>query len=245
VTNGQEPLTATVDGVDLTFPVVVRDASIATVTVLGSARGARQALAGTGLEAVSPLPGRALWTVSAIDYRDNDLGDYLEIAIAVVVRRKGRSRFGSAVDLARARLHTHITHLPVNQRFTCLAGQQLWGFPKTMDQLSFDRVDVRLQATWSRDDQLIMRLVTPAVGRRPIPSTSLQTYTVMDDRTHVTEFTMGGSEGRFGSGVSVEIELGDHPVADELRRAGLPGRPMSAIWIGEASGSFGPPEPVD
>lgn len=237
--------TAIVDGREIAFPVVVRDASIATVTVLGSARGAREALDGTGLEPVTPLPGRALWTVAAIDYRDNDLGTYHEIAIAVVVRRKGRSRLGSAVDLARARLHTHITHLPVDQRFTYLAGRELWGFPKTIDQLDFDRVGDRLQATWARDDQMILRLSTSASGRRRVPTTSLQTYTVMDGRTHVTDFTMGGCDGSFGSGLGVELELGDHPVADELRRAGLPGRPMSAIWVGRAEGSFGSPHAVD
>lgn len=237
--------TTTVDGQEVTFPVVVRDASIATVTVLGSARGAREALAGTGLQPVTPLPGRALWTVAAIDYRDNDLGEYHEIAIAVVVRKKGRSRLGSAADLARARLHTHITHLPVDQRFTYLAGRQLWGFPKTIDQLDFDLVDDKLHATWARDDQVVLRLSTPASGGHRVPSTSLQTYTVMDGQTHVTDFTMGGGEGSFGSGFGVDLELGDHPVADELRQAGLPGRPMSAIWIGRANGSFGRPEPVD
>lgn len=237
--------TAIIDGREVTFPVEVRDASIATVTVLGSARGAREALAGTGLEPVTPLPGRALWTVAAIDYRDNDLGEYHEIAIAVVVRKKGRSRLGSAADLARARLHTHITHLPVDQRFTYLAGRQLWGFPKTVDQLDFDRVGDQLQVMWSRDDQLILRLSTPASGRHRVPTTSLQTYTVIDGRTHVTDFTMSGQDGSFGSGLGVDLELGDHPVADELRRAGLPGRPMSAIWVGRATGSFGKPEPVD
>lgn len=236
---------AVVDGRELTFPINVRDASIATVTVLGSARGARQVLQGTGLEPVTPLPGRALWTVSAIDYRDNDLGDYHELAVAVVVRKKGRSRLGSAVDLARARLHTHITHLPVDQRFTYLAGRELWGFPKTVDELAFDVVDDRLHATWVRDDQMILRLSAPAAGRHRIPATSLQTYTVMDGQTHVTDFTMGGTGGRFRSGLGVQIELGDHPVADELRQAGLPGRPISSIWIGRAEGSFGAPERVD
>lgn len=241
----QSQQTTTVDGQEVGFPVVVRDASIATVTVLGSARGAREALSGTDLEPVTPLPGRALWTVSAIDYRDNDLGDYHEIAIAVVVRKKGRSRLGSAADLARARLHTHITHLPVDQRFTYLAGRELWGFPKTIDQLHFDLVDGRLHATWARDGETILRLSAPASGRHRIPTTNLQTYTVMDGKTHVTDFTMGGREGSFGSGLGVDLELGEHPVADELRRAGLPGRPMSAIWIGRATGSFGRPDPVD
>lgn len=234
-----------VDGQEVTFPVEVRDASIATVTVMGSADGARRALAGTGLEPVTPLPGRALWTVAAIDYRDNDLGQYHELAIAVVVRRKGRSRLGSAADLARARLHTHITHLPVDQRFTYLAGRQLWGFPKTIDQLDFDLVGEQLRATWSRDGELILRLTAPASGRHRMPTTRLQTYTVIDGAPHVTDFTMRGRDGAFGSGMGVRIELGGHAVAEELRQAGLPGRPLSAIWIGRAEGSFGAPRPAD
>ena len=57
------------------------------------------------------------------------------------VRRRDEPRglpwLGAAMALMRSRLATWIWKLPVNQAFTCDAGRGIWGFPKTIEQITF------------------------------------------------------------------------------------------------------------
>ena len=64
------------EGREVTLPVTVRDACSGAATYLVSARAARRLLPGPELDVVELLPGRALFSVACIDYRDNDLGAY-------------------------------------------------------------------------------------------------------------------------------------------------------------------------
>ena len=111
-----------------------RDACSATATWLVSARAAQALLPGPELEIAQVLPGRGLLSIACIDYRDNDLGDYNEVSITFFVRKRGDRKgipfMGAGIDMIRGVLPTHIIHLPVNQSFTCEAGQVIWGFPK-------------------------------------------------------------------------------------------------------------------
>jgi len=66
-------------------------------------------------------------------------------------------------------------------------------------------------------------------------------YALRDGVLYRTPSTMSG-EGvgfRFGG---ARIELGDHPIADDLRSLGLPNKPLFTTAIGRMQGSFGAPE---
>ena len=63
--------------------------------------------------------------LALIDYLDNDLGDYDEIALSFVVENPP----GHAAPAAAVAVATYIHRLPVSQPFTCEAGRGIWGFP--------------------------------------------------------------------------------------------------------------------
>ena len=146
-------------------------------------------------------------SIACIDYRDNDLGDYNEVSIALFVRkrgdRKGVPYIGAAADMMRGLLPTHIIHLPVNQSFTCEAGKAIWGFPK------------------SKDGQNVLKLSLPMGGKRNFPEQALCTYSYIDGVLHKTPFMSSAEDLGVGMG-GAELELGAHPIADELRSLGLP-----------------------
>ena len=71
----------TIDGKEITFPVVVSDASMLMNAFLVDARAAQSMLDGTGFRVVELFPGKALLQLLAVDYKENDLGDYNEGAI--------------------------------------------------------------------------------------------------------------------------------------------------------------------
>lgn len=235
------PGTYLIQGQTVTMPCVVRDACSATATWLVSSRAAKALLPGPDLEIAEVLPGRGLLTIACIDYRDNDLGDYNEVSIALFVRkrgdRKGIPYVGAAADMMRGLLPTYIVHLPVNQSFTCDAGRTIWGFPKTVDEIHFDTSGDRARCLWTKDGHSVLELSLPIGGQRDFPEQALRTYSYIDGVLHQTPF-LSSAEGlgvRLGG---AEIELGAHPIADELRSLGLPKPALMSMWMGKMRGRF-------
>lgn len=124
--------TVIVAGEEVTLPVHVRSARMVTAQWFVDADAAQSVIDYSGLRAVRQR-GRAIVSVSGVQYLDNDLGPYNEIAIAFVVHPHdepagARSSFTNPT--------TFIHRLPVNQSFTCAAGREIWGFPKWVASIS-------------------------------------------------------------------------------------------------------------
>jgi hypothetical protein len=233
----------TIQGREVGFPVVVRDASSGSATFLVSARAARRLLPGPGLEVPEVLPGRALCSIAAIDYRDNDLGDYNEVSIALFVRpagaRTGLPYLGAMLDMVRGGLGTFIRHLPVDQGFTCEAGCSIWGFPKTVQKIDFDVADDRASCRLVYDGREALTLTLPRGGDRSLPEREMLTYTFIEGVAHATSF-VSRAEGFGVRRGGAELSLGSGPIADELRSLGLPRRALMTTWMEHMSARFGP-----
>ncbi len=234
-----------IQGRTVTLPCVVRDACAATAAWVVPSSAARALLPGAELEVAEIAPGRGILSIACIEYRDNDLGDYNEVSVALFVRKRGGTRslpyVGTLYDLMRGRLPTHILHLPVDQAFTCEAGRVIWGFPKTLDEIELDTAGGRARCLWNRDGQTVLRISLPQGGNRKLPEQTLRTFSYIDGALHVTRFASGAT----GFGVrlgGVEIELGAHPIADELRSLGLPKPALMTTWMGKMWGRFEAPE---
>ena len=239
--NEPRPSDYLIQGRNVTMPCVVRDARSATATWLVSARAAQALLAGPELEIAEVLPGRGLLSIACIDYRDNDLGDYNEVSIALFVRKRGDRKgvpfMGAAVDMMRGLLPTHIVHLPVNQSFTCEAGQEIWGFPKTVDEIDFDTSEERARCIWNKDGQNVLKISLPMGGSRNFPEQELCTYSYIDGVLHRTSFVSSAENLGVRMG-GVKMALGAHPIADELRSLGLPKPALMSLWMGKMKGRF-------
>jgi len=240
-THEARPGTYSIQGRTVTMPCIVRDACSATATWLVSSRAAQALLPGPELEIAEVLPGRGLLSIACIDYRDNDLGDYDEVSIACFVRRRGDRKgvpyLSAAIDMMRGLLPTHIIHLPVNQAFTCEAGRIIWGFPKTVDEIDFDTSGDRACCVWNRAGQNVLKLSLPRGGKRTFPAHTLRTYSYIDGVLHVIPFVSGAEDLGIRRG-GTQIELGSHPIADELRSLGLPKPALMSMWMGRMRGRF-------
>jgi hypothetical protein len=83
----------------------------------------------------------------------------------------------------------------------------------------------------------------PRAGRRTLPDASMTTYTVIDGRLHRTSFSSGAS----GVGIhlsAVQLLLGEHPIANNLRALGLPRRALFGVWLDRMHARFEAPEAV-
>ncbi|HET7311561.1 MAG TPA: acetoacetate decarboxylase family protein [Mycobacteriales bacterium] len=221
-------------GKTVTMPVEVRDASAATV-IFDVDLDAARAIAPAGYEVIESSSGQAQLAIALVDYRDNDLGTYHEVGTILFVRPAGGGPDG-----------TFITHLPVDQEFTCAAGNQIWGFPKSVEQI--DVMDTESSSRWvlTMGGELVLDLTLPrGTGSEEMPVMPMTAYTLLDGRPHATTFTQGGTgfSMTFG-GEGVELRLGDHPIAKELVSLGLPKEPAIATWLEHMRGTFENPQPI-
>jgi hypothetical protein len=217
-------------GRSIGMPVLVRDASAGTVIWEVDA-GAAATLAPDGFEVVEPSPGRAQVAITLVDYRDNDLGSYHEVGTILFVRPAGGGPDG-----------TFITHLPVDQEFTCVAGNEIWGYPKSVERIEVTQTDESSRWVLTMDGELVLDLTVPRGGDDEMPAMPMTSYTLKDGRPHATAFTQGGSGSSitFG-GAGVTLRLGEHPIAKELASLGLPAEPVLSTWMERMQASFGEP----
>jgi hypothetical protein len=223
-----------IQGQTVEFPVCVRDASSGSVMYMVD-RGAVQALIPDAFEAVEAAPGQTQATLVIVDYRDNDLGDYDELGVVFFVRPVGQPE---------AELGSYIWKLPVNQSFTCEAGCRIWGFPKTVEELEFQYGDGNATCRLDMDGQHVLTLTVPRGGSNSTPDEAAVGYTLIEGVAHKNAFTRGGSgEQTVPGGEGVNLLLGDHPIANDLRSLGLESAtPLLSAWSEHMTGSFGPSE---
>src|SRR3954471_16959396 len=168
-----------VAGTIVTLPVEVRDASAGTAVFEVDARAAG-ALLPPAFDVVEVGRGRSHLAIVVVDYRDNDLGSYLEVGLMLFVRPRAGGRDG-----------TFIFRLPVDQQFTCAAGRQIWGFPKTIESIGLDYADDAITCSLSMDGESVLRIRLPrnATAGDEMPPTPMTAYTVIDGVPHATTFT--------------------------------------------------------
>lgn len=229
---------------DVTVPMTV-DHAVGGLMVLP---GDAEAIAAHLPDDLTPvrLPGgRGILLLLAVDYRDNPLGAYDEVVVGLAARPVG-IRGGPVVGLAdvlRGRTGVWIEHMAVSQAFTRAAGEAIWGYPKTLDDLALDIDGGRARATWARDGRTILTASQPTSGLLPAPPLPVTTYTRIDGTTMQT----GLRAAARGVGVSLRgarIDLGDHPLADDLAALGLGRRPLAAAWLSSIRMQFTDATPV-
>lgn len=225
----------------LTLPIEVRAARSAAATFVVPAGAAQALLSGTGLEIAEILPGKAVLSIASMRYEDSDLDSYNEVGIAFVVRLHDAEPATSArrsLEVARNRAGVYIHHLPVDQTFTLEAGRTIWGYPKFLADIDIQD-DPKRSVSVLRHDGAHVLTLTVRKGIRPWPAVpNLPTYTFNDGLLRRTEWrtTAEGTRGRVGGAT---LELGTHPIAEELRSLGLPKRAMVSTTIDRVRASFG------
>jgi Acetoacetate decarboxylase (ADC) len=240
------PTTYQIAGNTVTMPCVVRDASAGTAMFDVDATAAR-ALVPEQFALVETAPGRCQLVIAVIDYRDNDLGDYLEVGITFFVTPAGAgtSDTDGSEQSEAAAAGTYIHRLPVDQAFTCEAGRTIWGFPKSVEDIDLAYADASVTCTLRMDGALVLRLTLPRGGSDDMPPMPMTTYTLIDGAAHSTRFTQGGTGAQIRlGGDGVALELGDHPVAKELAGLGLPSAAQMSTWTERMQGTFASAEPL-
>ncbi|HIF98594.1 MAG TPA: hypothetical protein EYQ54_16475 [Myxococcales bacterium] len=220
-----------IQGQTVKLPVEVRDASSGTVMYRVDRQAACRIIP-PEFEADESAPGQTQLCLVMVDYRDNDLGDYNEVGVVFFVRPKGQPE---------AEIGTYIHRLPVNQSFTQQAGLEIWGFPKTVEEIDFSVSENSATCVLTMGGEHALTLTLPRGGDAETAETPAVGYTLIEGSPHRIAFSRGGKqEGTHPGGDGVSLELGSHPMADELRSLGLPDLPpLLSSWSEHFFGTFG------
>lgn len=232
-----------VEGTTVTMPVHVRSARQAAATFLVDHSAAQRVIGHTGLRAARQPRGKAIASLALVDYLDNDLGTYFELALAFVVDDPA-----GTPPAPKGSVSTLIHRLPVSEAFTCAAGRGIWGFPKWIADLRVS-FDARGATCVLRDGDIDVVRVTMRRGRVPLPRKPMQMTAYSCDEDGVVRRTPWETDGdghqhvRFG-GATIDVGYG-HPLADELRTLGLPKRALMTLFDDNMRATFEAPRIVD
>lgn len=234
-----------IDGERVTMPVEVRSAKMVAATFLVDPDAAQRVIDYTGLHIARQPGGKAVCTLSAVQYLDNDLGPYNEIAVAFVVRPHDLAAGSDPPSFLSGKVTTFIHKLPVNQVFTCHAGLGIWGFPKWVTDITYTDRGRHTEAVLLDGGEFVLALDARR-GLLPLPGqeAEMACYSFCDGVLRRTRWTTRNRHVTATAG-GTRLELGTHhPMADELRSLGLPKRAAMTMTAGIMQASFGPPETV-
>jgi hypothetical protein len=234
-----------IEGEELGYPTQFRDGCSAAGLFVVRSASAQELIADSGFEIAEIAPGRGILALTGVHYTDTDCGSYNEIAQAFFVRRvdrpSGLPYLGTWLDLARGEVASFTWKLQVTSRLSQYAGIRMWGFPKTLEEITFDRIEDHARFSLRIDGQDVLSFTVRAEGSHtPTPLTS-RVYSIFEGTPHVSYLTQSYRDTgvRLGHG---PLALGKHPLAQQLRELGLPRRPLLSTWNGHLAFSMTAPE---
>jgi hypothetical protein len=229
-------------GREVAIPVEVRRARSWFSSFLVPAARVGEIVAPTGLRPATVPGGRAMLSLAFVRYEDGDLDRYHEIAVAFLVT--------DPEDPRGRKKGAYIHRLPVDQEFTCVAGREIWGFPKFVTPIEITeatsassrhassppepRAD---RATLTVDGAPALTITQRRGVPAPMRSTAVDAFSFRAGVLRRTRWELRGWGSRMRPG-GAQVTLGRGEIADELRRLGLPRRALMSGCIAEVAMTF-------
>jgi hypothetical protein len=216
-----------IQGRPITFPMEVPDFNAVTMGFEVPASAARALLPGNAFELVE-ADGQAQLIFNVCDYRDNPWGDYNEVNLGFLARPTG-----APADV----IGSFVYRMPVNQEFTCEAGNKVMGFPKTVERIDVSYTDDTVAIELWFDGTHAFSLRVPRVASGDAVRMASDSYSYLDGVAYATPLEIDLATAVVEPD-AVVIELGSGVVADELRSLGLPRPPAYCTWGEGLSATF-------
>ncbi len=219
----------TIQGQEITFPMEVTAFNAATMGFTVPAGPADALLPGAAFEIVETAPGMAQFIVSICDYRENPWGDYNEVNLGFLARPAG-----APAEV----IGSFIYRMPVDQAFTCEAGNRVMGFPKIVTRIDANYTDERASfALWDQGEIVLAVSVPRVTAPTAATRSESASYSYLDGVPYSTPLAMDLSSAMV-SPDDVEFTIGGGPIGADLASLGLPATPDFCMWGEGLSATF-------
>jgi Acetoacetate decarboxylase (ADC) len=184
----------------------------------------RKLLPSPRLRPAELVPGTGIVSLAAMEYRRiADVEPYNEFGIMVPVLYEPTVNVPALPLLAPDRFERfglYVHHLPVTTQEAYVFGVEIWGYPKFLAEISFEETDRARRCRLSAEGKAIATLEVRKSTTKARPM-DLFSYTVKDGLLLRTRIQAEGqlSTARLRGGAC--CDLGDHPIAEELRAVGM------------------------
>jgi hypothetical protein len=163
-------------------------------------------------------PWHGLTVITAFEYRDSDIDPYNEVSISfpVTIGKTAPVLIGAMSALKEPT--AYVWQLPVTTEIARFGGVEFFGFPKFIAEIEFQRDEGWVRCHLAADGQDILTISARQIGTRQGERSRMHALTVRGDRILRSEVIINPrQQGVSRRADDVRLELGDHPVAEELR----------------------------
>lgn len=214
-----EHLEAPWGGRTIQLPVFYYDAATLSAQFLAPIENVRQLLPSKRLHPLRVTPWHCVVNLSTFEYRASDVGAYNEVSIGIPVMLDEPSPlFVGTLRQVPETLKVFIVHLPVTTELARDAGIDLAGYPKFLADITFEQNDQWVTCHLREAGQHILTLRGQVGTLKTAPRSRIQPITTREGYLLRSELVVSEREQVVGKGSSgVQFELGDHPIAQELK----------------------------
>ena len=177
-------------------------------------------------------PWHAVTTITCFEYRDSDIGPYNEVAISfpITIDKPAPVLTGLLRNIKEGPM-AYVHHLPVTTEPAYHSGVDLYNYPKFIARIDFKREGDLVTCRLDEDDHHILTLSVREIPVKPLERWRFHGITIRDRRILRSEIIVNvGEQGISRNPNNAKLELGAHPIAEELRNLNL-GRMIHLQYI--------------
>jgi hypothetical protein len=201
------------------IPLFYYDMTVINATFLTPLDRIRPHLPSPRMYPLRVTPWHGITSISAYEYRDNDIGPYNEVGVSFPITiGKPAPVFSGLWRKLPGPLQAYVHRLPVTTEIARDVGVEAAGYPKFLADITFENKDGSLHGSWSEGGRHVLTLAVDELDLQPVGRSRIHSITFREGRILRLEFIF--NERRQGSSrnrAHAHLELGDHPMAQELR----------------------------
>jgi hypothetical protein len=168
-------------------------------------------------------PKHGIVTISTMEFRDSDIGPYNEVAISIpFTMDKVAPPFTGILRKSPEEPSLYIHQLPVTTEIARDAGVEFAGYPKFIARIEFEKKEDWTTCHLAEGDQAILTFSGRRLQTQQAPRSRVNFYTTRGGRIlRSVGINSERLQARSKNSSHLQLELGDHPIAQELNELEL------------------------
>lgn len=231
-----------VDGIPYELPINSRASPALMAAFTIDAREAAALLPGNEVHPLRLWGNKAALFVTVIDYRDTDIGPYIEFSIAIPCTHGAKPAPAVLPMLFQKHygVGQYVVDLPVSTEVSVKGGKGIWGMPKHQAHLDFRIGEQTISSQYDKDGKLAVRIEIDRPGKAwlPLRASGANYCQFRGMLMKSLIYFRGKFAFRLGKKASARLTLGDHPRVQPLKKLGISSKPFFVGFLPSSSGEL-------